>query len=96
MAGFRRLVDPLGSRVFAPLGIAPALGPGLRASRRGDLLLVANMCEWPVPTVALALSRPVTRWRLGGERLSSEPLGAGGVRLALEPGELSAIAGVVD
>lgn len=94
VAAFRRLVDTLGPRVFAPLGIAPALGPALRASRRGDLLLVVNTRERPVTTVPLALRQPATRWRLVGERLTSEPLGAGGVRLVLEPGELSAIVGV--
>lgn len=94
VAAFRRLVDTLGHRVFAPLGIAPALGPGLRASRRGDLLLVVNTRERPVTTVPLALREPATRWRLVGERLTSEAPGAGGVRLTLEAGELSAVVGV--
>jgi hypothetical protein len=94
VAAFRRLVDTLGPRIFAPLGVAPALGPGLRASRRGDLLLVANTREVPVTTVPLALAQPVTRWRLAGESLRTERLGAGGVRLTLEPGELTALVGV--
>ena len=94
IAAFRRLVDTLGPRVFAPLGVAPALGPGLRASRRGDLLLVANTREVPVTTVPVALTQPVTRWRLAGESLRSERLGPGGVRLTLEPGELTALVGV--
>ena len=94
VAAFRKLVDTLGARVFAPLGIAPALGPGLRASRRGDLLLIVSTRERPVTTLPLALRQPVTRWRLVGERLASEQLAPGGVRLVLEPGELTALVGI--
>ena len=93
VAAFRKLVDVLGARVFAPLGVARALGPGLRVSRRGDLLLVVNTRERPATTVPLALRAAATRWRLVGERLTSEPLAPGGTRLVLEPGELTAIVG---
>lgn len=91
IANFRRLLDALGAEVFAPLGMAPALGPGLRASRRGRVLLVANTREVVLRTVPFAIPRG-TRWRYTWESVTREPLAASAEgRMSLAPGELSAL-----
>lgn len=95
LAAFVGLLDTLGERVFRPMGMAPALGPGLRASRRGtgrgSVLLVVNTRELPVTSVSLPLDASAVRWRLVGPSLTQEAVRAGAPRLTLAPGELTAL-----
>jgi hypothetical protein len=89
MGALQRCTDAIGPRLFDVLHDVPTLASGVRASRRGDgLLLLANTREVPAK---VPLPDPVaetgTRHRLIGEAFTSTRLYRGTTHVTLAPGE---------
>jgi len=101
VGAFKRCVDALGpARLFAPMGLAPSLGPGLvtsvRRTAQGDLLLIVNTREVEVTTAPLPMAGARMAHYTCGEEYSVTPVPAGEVRLALQPGAMVALVPVTE